>query len=1681
MLSLEGYLVLEQIYESDHSQVFRGRRQGDDRPVIIKIPTAQRFSVRENLRYRNEYNLLAALDLSRIIRVYELARYRAGYAIVEEDYGACDLDQWLSGRSLSVAEFLPVAIQMAEGLAQLHGQQVIHKDLNPANVLIHRETGVVKLTDFGLSTLIRVETPEVCVPELIEGNLTYISPEQTGRMNRVLDYRTDLYSLGACYYRMLTGAPPFVTEDALELLHCHIARPPLPPLALHPELPPGLSELVLKLLEKRAEDRYQSASGVQCDLEAWLASAGVGSARPLELGRRDVSSQFQVASKLYGRAAETTQLLDAFDRAAGGRSELLLVAGYSGIGKTSLVNEVQKSLVRQRGYFIAGKYDQFQRDQPFSALIQAFRRLIQQLLTEPEARIQHWRQALADALGANARVIGDVIPEVEWITGPLPPVPELGPTEAQNRFTRSFQQFIGVFARPEHPLVVFVDDLQWADGPSLGLIEVLCADPSIHGLLMIGAYRDNEVSAAHPLMLSLQRLRETGVRLQTVTLGPLALDDLNQLVADTLHRPPAATEAVARLLLEKTGGNPFFVGQFLRELHARGLFRLDPAQQGWQWDLARIEAAGLTDNVVDLMVGKLGRLGPATQQVLRLAACLGNRFALETLATIDGRSAEALSGELWEAIREGLILTGESEFRFLHDRVQQAAYSLIGPEALGPLHLHIGRQLWRHAEAAGLEGRLFDITGHLNAALALLDDPDERLRLSELNLQAGRKAKASTAYEAASRHFQAAIDLLPADAWGAHYRHTLEAYRERADAAYLLARFEAAEADLDAALAHAQDRYDQADIHLQKIVQYNQLGRYNALVEVARAALGLFGAELPDPDDAVTLQVRLTQQLEDYSRLLHGRPISDLLQLDDVADREQDQIIRLFAILTDGTYIAIPSLFPCIVMEVVNRSMRHGHNAMSAIGFAWATVVVVQQFRNYEDAYALGELAMRLNERYPNPRIRAQVTFLYAVCALHWVRPLTEQLAVYQQAYQYGIENGNLVFAGYARTMIPKTTLAAATVDKALEECAVSLAFYAPTGSPFLVSEQFCQLFLQRLKGQGEGGDPTSLSAPNLDEQAWLAHWQQPATRFGHGLAYFLNFKLQLLYLFGDWRSAWLFANAHAEWMQYIPILYETTVFTFYRALAGATIHPEADAAEQATIVATLDAAIADFAQWASLCPNNFAWQEHLLRAEAARLKSQPEDALQGYEQAAGLARHYHAPQGVALSRERTGRLHLERDDRASARPLLEESVFQYFQWGATGKAQALNQEFARLLTDARPPSSRPSSPQVTTAISSHKLDLDSVLKAALALSSEIQLERLLQKLIGIVIENAGADRGYVLLPGSEDWRIVARAGMHHGEALLEEMPLAAATEVCATLIRYVIRTGQPLLLDDARQDPVFGRDPDVTRRAVHSVLCLPLLAQSRLCGVLYLENDLLAGAFAPERVQILRMLSAQAAISIENARLYGDLEQQVAERTRELSEANRQLQRLSECDGLTGIANRRKFDATWSQEWKRATRQGLSLAVVLLDVDHFKAFNDHYGHQAGDDCLRQVAEAVAAVARRPEDLAARFGGEEFVVVLPGLTAPQALRVAENLRAAVAACRIPHAHNSAAAVVTASLGVAAAQPGPGNRPEQLLAAADAALYQAKHEGRNRIVLAVAIPPTDLGEMVGENGVSTELR
>ncbi len=810
MTTILNYTILKPIYDSPHSLVYRALRNDDQQPVILKQLKADYPTPADLTRYHHEFETLSQLKLPGVIQAYELKSYQNTLLLVVENFGGESLKMLTQQRRLTLAKLLPLFIQAADSLGQVHAADLIHKDINPNNLVGHLTTGQVKLIDFGLASRLPRENPTLQSPNQLEGTLAYLSPEQTGRMNRALDYRTDLYSLGVTFYELLTGQLPFVSTDPLEVVHGHLAKRPVPVVEVNSHVPRLLSDVVMKLMAKNAEDRYQSALGLKYDLEQILANlTGLTDLSGFKLAQHDFSTHFHLPQKLYGREADLQQLLATFDTVVQGHSQLLLVAGYSGIGKSVLVQEIYKPITEKRGYFIAGKFDQFQRNVPYSAVVQAFRDLVRQLLTDTQSRLDDWKTQLLTAVGNNGQVIIDVISEVELILGPQPVVPTLPPTEAQNRFNLVFQNFIKVFGQADHPLVIFLDDLQWMDSASLKLMTLMMND--IPYLLLIGAYRDNEVSPVHPLMTTLEELQKRGNLVQTLTLTPLTLLHLNQLVSDTLHLPLERTLPLAELVLEKTGGNPFFMGEFLKTLYVEHLLEFNLSQREWQWDLAQIQARNITANVVELMTGKIQRLPSPTQVILKLAASVGNQFDLATLAVISETSVDSVTTDLWEALREGLVVPLAENYKFVHDRIQQAAYSFI-PEADRPaLHWQIGQLLLKHVQT--LEERLFEVVDHLNLGITLAETPTVKLQIARLNLQAGQKAKLSTAYGAALEYLKRGLQLLPEEGWQSDYELMFNFHLEVTEVEYLNLNFLQSDHQCDILLQHANTLLDRIKIH----------------------------------------------------------------------------------------------------------------------------------------------------------------------------------------------------------------------------------------------------------------------------------------------------------------------------------------------------------------------------------------------------------------------------------------------------------------------------------------------------------------------------------------------------------------------------------------------------------------------------------------------------------------------------------------------------------------------------------------------------------------------------------------------------------------------------------------------------------------------------------------------------
>ncbi len=856
--NIPGYNISEELYNGSRTQVYRGYRKVDQQPVIVKLLKNPYPSFNELLLFRNQYTIAKNLNSPLIVQTYSLEPCQNGYALVMEDFGGMSLKEWRTRETKqSLEDFLVIAIALCNILDLLYRQRIIHKDIKPSNILINPQTKQVKLIDFSIASLLPRETQTLVNPDVLEGTLAYISPEQTGRMNRGIDYRTDFYSLGVTFYELLTGELPFSSQDAMELVHCHLAKTAPLITEINPEIPSVLSEIVSKLMAKNAEDRYQSVLGLKSDLTNCLTQLReTGKIDSFKIASRDVCDRFIIPDKLYGRETEAATLLQAFERVSNGATEMMLVAGFSGIGKTAVVNEVHKPIVRQCGYFIKGKYDQLKRNIPLSAFVQAFRDLMGQLLSESDTKLLQWKEKILSALGENGQVLIEVIPELEQIIGKQPAVLEISGSAALNRFNLLFGKFIALFATQQHPLVMFLDDLQWADSASLSLMQVLMSQSEMGYLLIIGAYRDNEVFAAHPLMLILEEMKKDLAIISTLTLAPLSQSHVNHLVADTLSCTKVLAQPLSELVYQKTKGNPFFATQFLKALHQDGYIAYDFNVGHWQCDIAAVKLLSLTDDVVQFMALELQKLPDATQNVLKLAACIGAQFDLETLAIVSEFSATEAATALWKALQSGLILptsqtykffqgTQQSDledtvnptYQFLHDRIQQAAYSLIPDDQKQATHLKIGQLLQQNLPEIEKEEKLFDIVGHLNLAIELITQPREREALARLNLAAGQKARNSTAYATARSFLQTGLELLAVDCWQNQYELTLNLYVAAAETAYLNADFEGMIEMATEVLQSAQNILDKVKIYEIQISALTAQSQILKAIAVGRNAL----------------------------------------------------------------------------------------------------------------------------------------------------------------------------------------------------------------------------------------------------------------------------------------------------------------------------------------------------------------------------------------------------------------------------------------------------------------------------------------------------------------------------------------------------------------------------------------------------------------------------------------------------------------------------------------------------------------------------------------------------------------------------------------------------------------------------------------------------------------------------
>lgn len=1483
-MSLAGFQFGEPLRHA-RQPLRRAVRSADGAMVLLKSLPHAGFDPLTLAALQREFQLLESLDTDGVARAIG---FDAGHGtLILDDDGSELLQSTIGTDHWAVREVLAVATQLAAILVELHRRQVIHKNLNPCSILWHPARRRVQLFDFTLATRLAQESQPHGPLGAVQGWLPYLSPEQTGRMNRLVDYRSDLYSLGAVLYALLLGRPPFDSDDPLEIVHGHIALVPRRPHELDATIPPAVSDLVMKLLAKNAEDRYQSAWGVRADLERCaenLAELSHGAVMPL--GLRDRADHFTIPQHLYGRESERELLLKAFDRVSAGSTELVFVSGYSGIGKTALVNEVHKPILHARGRFTAGKFDQLDRRTPYGALIQALRGLLRQVLAENEAQLAPLCAQLRTALGANVAVLSAVLPELEALLGVPRGSTDLGASEAQNLFDFTIEGLLGALARAEHPLVIFIDDLQWADAATLRLLPRLVTAAGLRYLLLVAAYRDNEVEAGHPLLKAMAEIRQAGATTLELSLPPLHSSHLTQLVIDALHSDAAEAEGLARLIERKTAGNPFFVTQFLRTLHREGLLTMQHETGRWQFDLRRIEQAEITDNVVDLMTHKLRTLAAETQHLLTLAACIGGTFTLHTLAAVGGRSLRAVAAELWPAIHDGLVLAatdryeqfaGASDpglerlaptYRFLHDRVQQAAYALIPAEQKAATHLALGRALTDEAGAGVPEVRIFEAANHLNRARHLIVDPDERAELVKLNLLAGQRAKGAAAFATALEYLQRGIELLPDDRWHSDYVTTRALLLELAECQYLCGQFEQAEGSFDDLLAHARSPLEKTEALRLRLVQHESMARYDDALSIGLEALQLLGVRFPHEE--AEKEAALAAELDRIERGLRGRKIAELVDLPRMTGEESRMIVVLATAIWSAAYIVGDrTLTSLLSARIVRLSLEEGNTAESAYGYVTHAITIGPVRGEYGVAYEWGELALQVSDRFDDRRHRAKIHQQFNAHVTLWRRPLETCIVHARAACHSGLETGDFAYAGYgALTETWAAVLTAQDFARYVEDYAPTVELLRRIRIHSLAAAQ--ELFLGWGRAlHGLTAAPTSLSYGDFDEESYTARFAE--NRFN--MTFYFAAKLHLSLIFERYSEALDFARRAGEEAWTPKGMIWPVMFDFWQALALAG---RADA-EQGKLergdLETIVTAKEMLAQLAIHCPENYRTPQLILEAELLRLAGSAARATETFDEAIQYARESGRRQFEALASERLAKLCLRRGRDTLAAAAWRDAHRGYVALRAVAKVRDLEARYGQWLD--------PLEHHVGGGATSHSLDLATVLRMARAIVGEVDHQRLLDTLMRAALQNAGAQRGLLLIERGGELVVVASGHAAADQVDLRERPFETASDLARSIALLVHRSGESVIVDDAQQDPRLLHDEYVARTQPRSILCVPISHQGRRTGLFYLENNALAQAFRAERIEMMQILSGEAAIALENARLYSEMRAEVERRRR--------------------------------------------------------------------------------------------------------------------------------------------------------------------------------------------------------
>jgi len=1482
MFNIGNYRILENISKSRCTEVYRGQKEGDPNTVIIKYMRARFPSTYEISRFKQEYEIIRNLELEGVVKTFELIHFDSGVALILEDFDAVSLKEVIRKQSIDTPLFLRLAMKIAETLGALHKKDIVHNDIKPGNILVSRDFEQVKVTDFGISQIITRENEELYNPEVIEGTLKYMSPEQTGRMNSSIDYRTDLYSLGITFYEMLTGIPPFNFKDPLEIIHAHIAREVPPPYEINPDVPKPLSDIILGLLIKPAEERYQNAFGLLYDLkQAWEQWRQKRAISEFELATHDFSLKFNIPQQMVGRENESRILLKTFERVAGqGVPEILLVTGVPGVGKSFLVDELHKPIVASRGYYISGKFEQFRQNVPYSAIIQAFIKLIRQLLVESNDKLNSLKKQIQEALGDNAKVITDILPQLKAIIGEPREVPQLGPEESENRFHYVFKNFLRVFTGSGHPLLLVLDDLQWADMASLNLIQNVFADPANGPFLLIGIYRSNEVSDFPALNKILDEIKSSNLRSETIHITPLDSGSIRKLLATFLRLSIADVASLADIVYTKTNGNPFFINQFMKRLYDKKMLEIESSGK-WKWDAQAILDMQITDNVVDLMVQKIKEISPDAQALMKTASCIGNRFDIETLCLVGEKTPDQLFAEMKEPLDTGLVFIKKDMCYFQHDRIQEAAYSLLDKKEKIELHYKIGHYFLKKFSLE-LPEKVFFVVNHFNQSQSLITDPEEKQTLIDLNIQAGEKAKSANAYDAAAKYYETALSLLPEGAWKTHYPTIYQCYSELGYCEYLKFNFEKAGSIFHTVLSHSRSNFDQAKLYNLMAVIAGNTGKHAEAIELGLNGLKKLEVKVnPDPRiPAIIIELYKTRLK------MSGKRPQDLSNLPAFKDERTQMIMELLMICIVSASFCDRNKFVYFLLTGLQLTLKHGNCSFSPFIYCCYGFFNIAKFKKYQTGLEFGNLALQVNQNYYNPSIKTQIYCLYGLALIIWKEHLKRSLDYLNESLILAFQNGEIRFALYSEQTIILNMLAmGAPLTKIAEFNEKYFDFVQKAKEPGSISYSLTvRQLIKSLKNQTAG--VTSLNDDTFDEEKHLSRLISeniPIVTQRH----FLH-KAMLCYLFGDLSgSLGNILNSQNYLEAAIGNIYETEHYFYYFLIIIALIRKTPTLSgsfsnktlKKSRLIRKAKSIQNRFKKLKNCAPANFNHKYLLITAELNRLRGNVLEAQRYYVKAIAEARANSFVHIEAIACELTAMFFHEQGNAEISNYYMSRAIYSYSSWGATAKAEQLEQahpeltstgfDFGLVETGAKQQS--PSSTGSTAPLS---LDTISAVKATQIIASEINFHNLLVKIMEIALENSGAHKGLLIIKNEKDknFYIEAAGEIDKGIEVLNSIPIQESEEIPHSIFNYVLQTNENIIINDVQNEEILINDPFLKTHDVKSILCSPIKYKAKKTGIIYLENRYSPHVFTADRLQTLQILSSQAAISIENAKLYQEL-----------------------------------------------------------------------------------------------------------------------------------------------------------------------------------------------------------------